>query len=170
MIKEIWKIIENYGNYMVSNLGRVKSLKTSTILKERSTKEGYVRVVLWEKGKGKSCLIHRLVAQAFIPNPDSLPEVNHKDENKLNNSVENLEWCTHQYNCNYGTGKQRQVEQLSKSVIQFTLDGIKVGEYKSTNDAERETGYKHQNIGKCCLGKYKQAYGYIWKFKEPQAS
>lgn len=167
MEKEQWKTIDGYENYMVSNLGRVKSVKRNIILKERPTKEGYVRVVLWKKCKGKNCFIHRLVAETFIPNPNKLRCVNHINEDKTDNRIENLEWCTHKYNSNYGTGIQRRIEQTCKSVIQFTIDGVKVAEYKSAMDAERQTGFPHQNIGKCCLGKYQKAYGYIWRYKEP---
>lgn len=107
-MKEIWKNIDNYEYYQVSNLGRIKMLSYITSdgrkLKEKNRKtfinnKGYLIVNI----KGKHFLVHRLVAQAFIPNPNNLPQINHKDENKLNNKVDNLEWCTAKYNSNYGT-------------------------------------------------------------------
>lgn len=116
MVEEIWVDIKGYeGLYQVSNLGRVKSLERIDSLghkrKEKIFKpqknKGYLRVSLWKDGKGKKYSIHRLVAIAFIPNPDNLPEVNHKDENKFNNNVDNLEWCTVAYNNTYGTRIQR---------------------------------------------------------------
>ena len=103
---EEWRDIQGYeGLYMVSNLGRVKSLNYHRTGKERIMKpsdngHGYLFVVLCKDGKDKNCRINRLVAQAFLPNPDNLPEVNHKDENKYNNCVENLEWCDRSYNVN----------------------------------------------------------------------
>ena len=121
---EEWRTIKDYeGLYEISNMGRVKSLPkcafTSNpyftgyrhtkekILKGGTTKLGYKTVTLRKNGKGKFIYIHRLVAEAFIPNPNDLPEVNHKDENPANNCVDNLEWCTHIYNGNYGTVKKR---------------------------------------------------------------
>ena len=121
MEKEIWKTIEENPNYMVSNLGRVKSLKRidsnkhpikERVLKSCKVDGGYLAVVLCENGKRKTFLVHRLVAQAFIPNPNNLPQVNHKDEDKTNNTVENLEYCDQFYNNIYGTRIQRTVDVL----------------------------------------------------------
>ena len=103
-MKEIWKDIKGYeGLYQVSNFGRVKS--STKILANRLSKRGYYIVTLYKNAKGVTKTVHRLVAQAFIPNPDNLPQVNHKDENKLNNRVDNLEWCTAKYNINYSSAK-----------------------------------------------------------------
>ena len=116
-MKETWKDIEGYeGLYQVSNLGKVKSLnynKTSEskLLKLQKNSNGYTRVVLYKNRKPKVCLVHRLVAQAFIPNPNNLPQINHKDEDKANNSVDNLEWCTYLYNNTYGTAIERATEK-----------------------------------------------------------
>ena len=114
MEKEIWKDIEGYeGRYQISNRGNVKSLNYNHNGKEKilkpiiNNKHGYAYVGLHLEGKTKNYYIHRLVAIAFIPNPDNLPEVNHRDENKENNTVENLEWCDRAYNCNYGTHNKR---------------------------------------------------------------
>lgn len=164
---EVWKDIKGYeGLYQVSDLGRVRSLKfgKERLLVGRKNTYGYLQVKLCKDGKMKSCLVHRLVAQAFIPNPNGLQEVNHKDECKTNNVVTNLEWCEHKYNMNYGTGHERSAKAKSKAVYQYTLNGSLVKLYPSVNEAERITGYNNGNIVNCCNGKYKQAYGYLWSY------
>ena len=166
---EVWCTIKGYeSQYQVSDQGRVRSLKfgKERILKPGITTDGYLIVGLCNNGKHKWYSVHRLVAKTFIPNPDNLPEVNHKDEDKENNSVHNLEWCSSKYNANFGTRTQRQAEKLSKPVLQYSLDGEFVKEWPSTSDVERNLGYFHNNISSCCLGKRKSAYNYIWKFKD----
>ena len=113
--KEIWKEIKGYeGRYQISSLGRVKSLNYNKTGKEDILSpgniRGYLHVRLSKEGKSKPFQVHRLVALHFIPNPNNYPEVNHKDENKQNNTVDNLEWCDRKYNCNYGTRTQRSSE------------------------------------------------------------
>ena len=110
MTNEIWKDIEGYeGLYQVSNTGKVKSFRGNKekILKATVMPHNYRRVQLSKDGKNRGFFVHRLVAKAFIPNPDNLPIINHKDEDPSNNNMENLEWCTYKYNSNYGTSKQR---------------------------------------------------------------
>ena len=173
-IGENWCDIKGYeGHYKVSDKGRVKSVKfgKERILKPRRNPQGYLLVQLLKNGEIKQCLVHRLVSQAFIPNPDNLPQVNHKDENKENNSVHNLEWCDSKYNINYGTRNQRVSEKmtndkLSKPVLQYTKAGVFVREWKSMNDVQRNLNYSKGNISYCCTGRYKSAYGFIWKFKD----
>ena len=163
--EEIWCPIKGFeGLYEVSDQGRVKSIGygDDRILKPQRIKTGYLLVGLRKNREQKWYLVHRLVAQAFIPNPDNLPQVNHKDENKDNNFVHNLEWCDRKYNCNYGTRNQR----ISKPVLQFTKDGELVKDWKSTNDVERNLNCSHSSISECCLGKRKTAYGFIWKYKD----
>lgn len=183
---EIWKDIAGYeGLYQVSNWGRVRSFgngknyKYGRILKQSKNGSGYLFVCLCKNGKKKNYTIHRLVSETFIPNPDNLPQVNHKDENKNNNfcgtpendfTDGNLEWCTPSYNSNYGTRNKRASEKktngkMSKSVIQYTLDGEFVKEWVSLHECSRN-GFHHQNIIRCCRGKYKQYKGYIWKYKK----
>lgn len=160
---EIWKDIEGYeGLYQVSNLGRVKSLKFNKekILKLLLDSKGYYKVNLYKNNKIKTYLMHRLIASAFISNPNNLPQVNHKDEDKTNNKVENLEWCTVDYNINYGT----RTEKTQKPILQFTKDGEFVKKWSCIKDVERELGFYRQSISKCCLGKRKTAYGFKWHY------
>lgn len=175
MENEIWKDIEGYEGYQVSNMGRVKSLNYNHTGKEKIKKQlklpnGYLQVNLWKNRKRKQFLVHRLVACAFIPNPLNLPQVNHRNERKTENFVENLEWCDRKYNCNYGTRNQRVVEKNSKPVIQYDQDGNFIREWPSTQEIERSLGYSHTGISFCCCGKYKQAYGYIWRYKEKEVA
>ena len=166
-MEEIWKDIKGFeGLYQVSNMGRVKSVRKNIILKNQIARKGYERVILCINNSPKNYFVHRLVANAFIPNPDNLPQVNHKDENKLNNRVENLEWCTQKYNVNYGTGIAKRARSQSKKVLQFKTDGTFIKEWKSTKDVQRNLGFDNSHISKCCRGKYTYAYGYIWKYKK----
>ena len=167
-MKEIWKDIKDYeGHYQVSNLGRVKSIKfgKEIILKQHiNIKGGYYYVCLLKNGKHKNYYVHRLVAEAFLPITDNLPQVNHKDENKLNNSVDNLEWCDAKYNINFGTCIERRSKKTSKPVLQYTLDGKFVKEWKSTMECGRN-GYNQGNVAACCQGKLKKYKDFIWKYK-----
>ena len=164
MTDEIWCPIKGYeGLYEVSDQGMVKSIgygKERILKPARNT--GYLQVNLWKNGEMKTYRVHRLVAKTFIPNPNNLQEINHKDENKENNSVLNLEWCDRKYNINYGTRNQR----VSKPVIQYTKSGEFVKEWKSGIDVQRNLGYHQQYISECCNGRYKSAYGFIWRFKD----
>lgn len=165
-MQEIWKDVSNYvGIYQVSNFGNVRSIRQnqSQQIKPFITNSGYKVVRLYNNNM-KRYLVHRLVAQEFIDNPQNLPIVNHKDENKLNNCVDNLEWCTYSYNSNYGHGKGNMIKNKSKKVLQFSLDGKFIAEFPSALEAERKLGISHSDISKCCRGKCKQYRGYIWKF------
>lgn len=169
---EIWKDIEGYeGLYKISNLGKVKSLNYHMTGKERILKpgkdnHGYLFVILYKEGKHKTCTVHRLVAEAFIPNPDKLPCVNHKDENPLNNNLNNLEWCTHKYNINYGTAIERAIVALTnRKDMSKPVKCLETGKiYPSTIEAQRETGIRNGNISHCCLGNRKTAGGYHWRY------
>lgn len=163
--KEIWKKIEDYENYMISNFGRIKSLKRNIILKPEVRRQ-YYSVQLYKNKKSKHFQIHRLVAITFIKNPHNLKYVNHKDENKLNNHVDNLEWCTASYNTNYGTAIKRAVEKKSIIINQYDKNGNYLNTYLSFMDAQRKTGIFNNNIVKCCKGERKTAGGYIWKYKK----
>lgn len=176
---EIWKDIDGYeGLYQVSNLGRVKSLNykrtgKEKILKAGKNSDGYLQVGLHKQGEEKKYLVHRLVAQAFIPNPNNLPQVNHINEDKTDNRVEeqytNLEWINNFDNCNHGTRNVRISKaningKISKKVKQYSLEGEFIKEFQSTMEVERQLGFSNGNISSCCSGRYKQAYGFIWKY------
>ena len=171
-MKEIWKDIEGYeGLYQVSNFGRVRSLKNGKvrILKPLTNKNGYLRVQLYKNNSLKTIFIHRLVAMAFIPNPNNLPMVNHKDEDKTNNIVSNLEWCDAKYNSNYGTARKRMIEKIQKVVLQIDKNtNVVINIFPSMKEAERQTGYNHGHICNCCKGKLKTTGGYKWSYKESQ--
>ena len=167
--EEIWCPIKGFeGLYEVSDQGRVKSIGygDDRILKPQRIKTGYLLVGLRKNREQKWYLVHRLVAQAFIQNPDNLPEVNHRDEDKENNSVQNLEWCDRKYNVNYGTGIQRISEKKSKPVLQYTKSGEFVKEWESATDVQRNLNYSNSNISECCTGIRKSAYNFIWRFKD----
>lgn len=175
---EIWRDIKDYeGLYQVSNFGRVRSLVTDSHRRKRILKQSfrgyYLKVKLIKDNKQKIVSVHRLVAEAFLPNPLNLPCVNHKDENKTNNSVDNLEWCDYRYNTNYGTANKRRSKVMtngkqSKPVLQFTKTGDFIREWPSTSEINRQLGYNVGNISHCCLGntRLKTYKGYIWKYKE----
>lgn len=171
MKQKIWKPIKGYeGLYEVSNIGKVRSLNylhTGRVkeLKAMKSTKGYSQVSLWKDGKPQIRLIHRLVAEAFIPNPERLPCVNHRDEVKTNNTVSNLEWCTKKYNNEYSGNIEKAIETTKKPIFQYTKNGEFLQEFESIMEAERLTGINNANISQCCLGKRKSAGGFIWKFK-----
>jgi len=166
---EIWKDVVGYeGLYLISSKGRVKALnyrrsKKPHIMSVSNSPCGYLQVNLWKSGKHKCHRVHRLVADAFIANPSNLPQVNHKDENKKNNSHENLEWCDNSYNSLYGTKQERFKEKMSKPVIGTC---IKTGEelyFKSETEAT-VLGFDRSHMVMCCRGIYKQHRGYRWRY------
>ena len=164
-----------YPNYSVTDDGKVFSLNYNHTgekkeLKQRKDKYGYFGVTLFNENGKKCLLVHRLVALAFIPNTDNLPQVNHKNEIKTDNRVENLEWCDAVYNMNYGTRNKRSAEKQlnrkdkSKPVKQFTKDGLFLKEYQSMKEAARQTGFYKSAIVNCVQGRTKSSYGYIWRY------
>ena len=159
------RIIEKYPNYTISDKGEIVNINTNKELKGYIRKDGYVIITLSKGGKKYKYYLHRLVAETFIPNPDNLPQVNHKDEDKSNNCVSNLEWITPKDNCNYGTRNERQGLGHSKPIEQYDLEGNFIKEWDSATQVERDLGFNHSNISKCCLGRYNVAYNYKWKFK-----
>ena len=163
LVKEQWR--EHESGLVVSNLGRVFVPKTKYSKEHftygHSDKDGYLRVMR----NRKNYLVHRLVAELFLPNPDNLPQVNHKSEVKTQNFVGNLEWCDAKYNSNYGTRNERLIMAQSKSVLQFDLEGNFIKEWSSTQECQRN-GFKQSNIVNCCKGKRKSHKGYIWKYKK----
>lgn len=205
-MKEIWKDVAGFeGLYKISNFGNAKSLDmmvlcsggnrrkvNGKILNKRiNHKTGYVQYVLCHDGKKYWKYAHRLVAEAFIPNPNHYAEINHKDETKSNNYFENLEWCSHSYNNSYGTKIERCrqhtdakaraqkidykalvqkidynaiAEYSRKPVVQLSLDGKKISVFKSQREASRKTGTNVCRISQCCLGNATQSNGFRWEF------
>ena len=174
MTKEIWLDIEGYaGLYQVSDQGRVKSLKRKRRKNERILKPTYdgrgrLYVDLCAGGKRKRHKVHRLVCKAFHENPDNKSDVNHINENKADNRACNLEWMTHKENCNYGTRNIRSGKAIakanSKPVAQCTKEGELVKTWSSLTEIGKQTGFGIGNISLAANGKYKQAYGFIWKY------
>ena len=179
-MSEVWRDIEGYeGLYQVSNQGRVKSLERKVshwrggerIQKERILKPitdhyGYQVVNLYAGGKPKMHKVHRLVCQSFHDNPDNKSQVNHLNENKTDNRACNLEWSTAKENNTHGTRTERSAKALSKPICQYTLDGDLVKVWQSTNEVERQTGFRRGNISQAANGKYKNSHGFIWKYVE----
>lgn len=182
---EEWRDVVGYdGLYKISNLGNLRRTERiikrggiSLKLKEKfltgHNTNGYKIVTLTKDKKKEKIFIHRLVANAFIPNPGNLPFVNHKDENPSNNEASNLEWCTHKYNVNYGTGIQRMVAKRKenmvnyKAVEQYSLDGEFIKEYPSILEASIQTSTRANNISMCCRN-YRHlvsANGFQWRYK-----
>lgn len=161
-----YKLIEDFPDYMVSSDGKVWSLKHGKMKELKpKTDRGYLRVGLWNNGRRVFKLIHRLVAESFIDNPDNLPQVNHKDEVKTNNCVENLEWCNAEYNHNYGTRNDRAAKaHINHKAFSVPVVCVETGVvYPSVREAERQTDIKWQNISACCNGKQKTAGGFHWQ-------
>lgn len=171
--KEIWKSLDciDYPNYEVSNFGRVKSLNYNhtgkeKILKPVENRYGYLKVALFQNTKEKRYTVHRLVASAFIPNDNNLPCVNHKDENKKNNNVSNLEWVTYKENINYGTRNERARKANRIPILQYTKEGVFIRDWDSAKQASEELGINSSNIASCCKEKLKTCGGFIWRYKE----
>ena len=141
------------GLYAVTSCGRVYSYRNECFLKPKREKNGYLRVQLCKNGEGKMYSLHRLVAQAYLPNPENLPQVDHIDNDKTHNYVNNLQWIT---------SRDNNRKSKNKAILQYDLDGNFIKEWPSATDVGREV---QTNICKCLKGKYKTAYNYIWKYK-----
>lgn len=194
-MKEIWKDIKDYeGLYQVSNLGRVRSLdrvinyniengkkvkRKGKILKQRSNWNNYLYIHFSKNSKIKLFIVHRLVAEAFIPNPNNLPQVNHIDGNKFNNRVDNLEWCTAKENIIHSwkmglskgyihpKGKLTDYSRkLCKKVNQYDLDGNFICSYNSISEASKNTKCSATDICACCKNRQKTSRNFIWKYAD----
>lgn len=174
-MEEVWKdiyyvdcrnneVIDYRGLYAISNFGRIKNVMTNQIRKTSIENDGrYERISLTNNGIKKRFRIHRLVAEMFLDNADKLTEINHKDENTLNNRVTNLEWCTSSYNVNYGTRNKRVSDRLSKKVMGISENENKVIILKSTRSGKK-FGFNNSHISSCCNGKRKKHNKYYWKY------
>lgn len=162
--KEHWRpvpIKEFKSKYEVSTYGRVRSCR-NRILKQNLVGNGYCTVYLSNRQFNSRFYVHRLVAKAFISNPKKYPEVNHIDEDPSNNRMENLEWCSHQYNSTYGTIREKI--WWRKHIGQFDADGNMIAYYDSLSAVCKVNGYNRSNISSCCQGRKKLVHGYNWKF------
>lgn len=192
----MWKKIEDFENYEVSANGEVRSLNyarsgESGLLKPQMSSNGYLVVGLSKNNKHCTKTVHRMVAQAFIPNPCRLRDVDHINGDRTDNRVENLRWCSHKDNTNYNICRHRMSEAhtgkilsdqhrsniskgnkgkpkpyCEKKINQYSLDGEFIKTWKSTMEIERELGFRHNNISNACKGKLKTAYNYKWKYFE----
>ena len=183
LLNEKFKDIQNYeGLYQISNYGRVKSLRRLSrgrngkykiikekILKVSSQTNKYPNVGLIKENKLKTFEVHRLVAMYFIPNPHHYPCVNHKDEDKTNNKIDNLEWCTYSYNNAYNDKAKKINEKFKKSVLKFDAHGNLLAEYNSITEASLKNKRSKTLISKYCNGKIKQPKKYLWEFKESES-
>ena len=183
-MKENEKIWAVKDSCLVNRDGSIYKLNYKRTGTMRKVKQWIVNGYLRFYYNGKDVLVHRFVSECFLPNPDNLPCINHKDEIKTNNCVDNLEWCDYKYNNNYGTHNKRMSEakknpseetrrkmseaqkndpRKSKKVLQYTKDGKFVKEWVSMMEVQRVLGYKSSNISNCCNGRCESAYGYIWR-------
>lgn len=172
-MKEVWKDIPNINGYQASNLGNVRSVWYKNqygtfyrpkVKKPRVSKRGYLTLTI-VTNKKRTMYVHRLVALAFIPNPSNLPQVNHKDGNKQNNCIDNLEWCTNDYNQQHAKENgllESRRKKLMKKIAQYTKEGIFVREWECANTVYREIKIQPSHIRDCCKGKRKTAGGYKW--------
>ena len=163
---ENWKTIENVTNYEVSDLGQIRNTKTNYILKGRLSKSGYLQVSLTDKEtkKQKNYYIHRLVAIYFLENLDNKREVNHKDGNKLNNNVDNLEWVTPSENQKHRQKILGKTKTSQRKIGKFNKNHVLIEEYQSIVDAAKSFGKSRVNIDNALQGKQKTAYGFIWEY------
>jgi hypothetical protein len=164
-------VISGYPDYIVTSEGEIYSrkYKTPRRLKTHINRGGYERVGLCRDGKQKLFLVHDIVAETFIPNPGRKPYVNHKDENKLNNAVDNLEWCTASENNTYGTRLVRIAESKKKKVVQLDFLGNVIQIWESQTDAANALGLNKRNINQCLRGRRKRCGGFGWRYFYNQA-
>ncbi len=175
---EVWRSIKDYeGLYEVSNFGRVRNARTGLVLRPRKVGSGYLQVSLYKDGIEKQCLVHRLVAMAFADLVDWTEDakgrpfeeltVNHLNEDKSDNRVENLQWCPLKKNIKYGTGIERRAKAQSKTVYQYTQDGKLCGMWPSIQECGRH-GFDYSTIAACCRGKRTKHKGFKWSYDPPK--
>ena len=180
-VEEMWKdakfvdhgILRDYSNYyQVSSFGRIRSIRKGKkrLLSPYVNRKGYLVIGFSKPGEiGIKLAVHRLVAYLFIPNPYNLPQVNHINEDKTDNRVDNLEWCDNKYNCNYGSRSTRSASRHTIPIVQLTIDGHYVRSWKSTYDIKRELGLNPSSINRCCKDNFGRRgfniyKGYKWQY------
>ena len=177
---EIWKVIPNYENYEASNFGRIRSIDRvvkrdryttrkikGKILQQFAKNSGYLQVNLSKNGKIETKTVHRLVAITFLENTNNYTDVNHKDENKHNNNVSNLEWCNYEYNNTYkNIHLRRNNNNITRRVIQYDLDMNEIKRWNTITDASKEFNTNIANIIKCCKGERNHCCGFKWRYNE----
>lgn len=172
-MEEIWKDIPNYEKYYkISNYGVIVSIpRNGTIMQEKVLKQykdkyGYLKVILQKNGIKKNKYIHQLVAQTFLDNPNNCLYVNHKDENKSNNNVENLEWCTQKFNMNYGTRNNRISKNERIKINQYDLNNNFIKTWNGFVEIKETLNIDISGIIRCCRNQYKTSNGYMWRYAE----
>ena len=178
---ENWKPVKGYEMfYEVSDKGRIRSLDRVTVFKDGRIRKfygkilecstvnnsGYLTIGLHNNGNSKTFLVHRIVAEAFIKNPHLCNEVNHIDQNKLNNSANNLEWCTHRENVNHGDEIERGAKKQRRSFRQIDLNGKLIKIWNGFKQMQRETGIQRKSVYDCCIGKRESYMGFRWEYVE----
>ena len=169
-MQENWK--DTIGTYQVSNYGEVRNKKTGNVLRQSKSRKGYKRITLLVNGMHKSYLVHRLIAEAFIPNTNNLPQINHIDGNKENNCASNLEWVNnsqnqkHAYKNGLRSKKKGKENYNAIQVLQFDLNNQFIKEWDCIKEASKELNIIDCDISFCCKGKRKTAGGYIWRYKD----
>lgn len=162
----MWVTVERCPRIEVNERGEIRYKDTGKLASTSIAATGYVQVGVWYKGKARTFNVHRLVAEAFIPNPGNLPEVNHKDENRANCSVENLEWCTSKYNSNYGTCIEKLRKYGCKPVIAIDKETGAATEFYSAAEAGRRLACNPDNITRVLRGLRRSTAGYYWRYAE----
>lgn len=162
----MWKIVDRCPRIEVNERGEIRYRDTGKLASTSVAATGYIQVSVYYMGKPRTYNVHRLVAEAFIPNPDILPQVNHKDENRANCHVENLEWCTSRYNNNYGGKIERLRKHCCKPVVATDKKTGEEREFFSAAEAGRQLNCNPNNITRALLGIRKSANGYFWKYAE----
>lgn len=175
-VDEEFKEVKDFEDYYISNYGNLYKYSEGNFRKINqniNSKTGYLMATLYKRDENdkfirRSCRIHRLVAEAFLENsdPKKYTDVNHKDENKLNNHVDNLEFCTHQYNCAYGTRGERIGQKSYRPVVKLDQDGYIIEEFKCVRDAVEKYNFNFSNFVQVLQGKRRNTYDeYIWRYK-----
>ena len=161
-----WRTVKEYDHYEVNNRGEIRHKKRKHILSPRKNSSGYLYVSFNINGRRRNFAVHRIVANAFIPNPNGYPEVNHKDYDRTNNNVGNLEWVSSSLNKHHAFQKEENCSSRGKEVNQYSKEGNFIKTYSSISEAAKEMNCTVGAISNCCLGRSKTSKGFRWSFSE----